>query len=408
MDKGSPMKALFVDDEVQVLRGIRRMLNADDNDWDAEFVGGGQEALEVLEQQQFDVIVTDMRMPGMNGAELLEHVSLQHPDVVRIVLSGHADRSAVFRATRPMHQYLAKPCDTETLRSTIHRAFVLREVLQSTSLQQLVSQLESLPTLPSLYTEVVNEIESEDGSLERVGQIIEQDPGMTAKILQVANSAMFGIPTSVTSAGQAASLLGMETIKSLVVSVGIFRQVSHLSIPGFCFDYLYRHSLEVGTRARAIARLENGDQDLVSQAFTAGLLHDIGKLVFACSLTEEYSEFLQSHISPDESRDTLFVESETAALGASHSAVGAYLLALWGLPQPIVEAVAFHHTPESTAETTFSPLSAVVAANCLSRSEVSDREDELEQCQRHLEQIGCADRLAMWKQATERSPEEEQ
>lgn len=400
------MKALFVDDEVQVLRGLRRMLNADDDAWNAEFVSDGQTALELLDEDDFDVIVTDMRMPGMNGAELLEQVSQKHPQLVRIVLSGHADRESVFRATRPMHQYLAKPCSADTLRNTITRAFVLRDVLQSSSLKQLVSQIDTLPTLPSLYTEVVNEIESTDGSVERVGQIVEQDPGMTAKILQLSNSAMFGIPSKVTSAIQAASLLGMETIKALVISVGIFRQVDQLSIPGFCIDHMYRHSLEVATRARTIARLEEADQATVNESFTAGLLHDIGKLVFACGLKEKYSEFLLDFDKRQEAAATDRSEAETEALGASHSAVGAYLLALWGLPQSIVETVAFHHNPGTTEDTQFSTLTAVVAANCLTHQGTGDRPEDERRCHSYLSTVNCDDRFELWRQSTERQLED--
>ena len=142
---------LFVDDQPQVLRGLRRTLDCMEEEWDMEFVDSGQEALDIMAQKPFDVMVTDMHMPGMDGAQLLERVSQDYANTIRIVLSGQANEEAVFRAVQPMHQYLSKPCDAQTLQDTIERALAMQELLAESSLKQLVSQLSSLPSLPSLY-----------------------------------------------------------------------------------------------------------------------------------------------------------------------------------------------------------------------------------------------------------------
>src|ERR1017187_6368046 len=110
---------LFVDDEVRVLQGLQRQLYGMRNEWNMNFKEGGAKALDFMASAPVDVIVTDMMMPGMDGAQLLTEVMKRHPDTIRIVLSGHADREAILRLVGPAHQYLSKPCDAEELRNAI-------------------------------------------------------------------------------------------------------------------------------------------------------------------------------------------------------------------------------------------------------------------------------------------------
>ena len=217
------MRVIFVDDEPQVLKGIIRMLDSAENDWDVDTASSGNEALDLMSEEPFDVIVSDMRMPGMDGADLLEQVSQLYPQTIRIVLSGQADKDAVYRAVTPMHQYLAKPCEAGVLRNTIARACALGEMLDSTRSHELLGRISSLPSLPSLYQEVVAEIDSPNSSVAAVGKIVAKDVAMTAKILQLANSAMFGTTSPVRTPIQAAALLGMDNIKSLVLSIQVFK-----------------------------------------------------------------------------------------------------------------------------------------------------------------------------------------
>lgn len=390
------MKVLFVDDDIQLLKGLRRMLTSIEEDWEADFVTSGDEALRTLSQADYDVMVTDMRMPGMDGAELLKSVSTSHPQVVRIVLSGQASRESVYRAVRPMHQYLEKPCDAETLRSTVSRACELRDVLHADSLKQLVSRIDTVPSVPSLYNEIVAETESPDGAIQRVGEIIAQDPGMTAKILQIANSALFGLRSTVYSAAQATSLLGMEAVKSLVLSVGVFQQFDGHTSPGLSIESLFRHSLELGGCARLIAREELGEPAIVDCAFTAGMLQDIGRLVLATGMPNRYADVLAEVA---ETKSPL-CDVEAAAFGASHAAVGAYLLELWGLPQTMAETVAFHETPNRSHDVTFTGLTAVVAANALApNSPAQNAPSEEEGFNQYVQQIGLTHKLPSWREA---------
>ena len=394
------MRVMFVDDDAKVLKGITRMLDCCDVQWDIETAASGSDALEQLENERVDVLVCDMQMPGMDGAQLLEEVSRRYPDTVRIVLSGQADKASVYRAVSPMHQYLAKPCEADTLQETIARACALRELLDSTKTHDFIGRVSSLPSVPDLYQKVVAEIESEDGTVSRVGELVAQDPAMTAKILQLANSAIFGCRTKITSPAQAASLIGLDALKSLVLSLQVFKSFDGETVRSFSIEALTNHSLYVAGIARQIASIEGLGQATSSESFTAGLLHDVGKLILAANAPAEYA----SAITASNSQSIPLIEAERAAFGLGHDSVGGYLLALWGLPQSIVEAVAFHHCPDECTGSQLTTSAVVYLANLLAHAGgfPADKE-ERGRCERLLSQLGLSHRMGDWCSAINES-----
>ena len=386
-------KILFVDDEANVLQGLRRMLRPMRRDWDMSFSLGAQEALETLSDGSFDVIVSDMRMPGMDGAALLTEVMRQYPRMVRIVLSGQSSQEATMRSVGVAHQFLAKPCDAETLKRTIDQAFALRELLADEPLKQTLSQLKSVPSLPALYDELMEELREPDASTKRVGNIISRDPGMTAKILQMVNSAFFGLPRHVSTPSQAAALLGVETIKTLVLSIDVFSQFGQAKIEGITPESVQRHSADTAIVAKQIAAAEKAPREVTEGALMAGFLHDVGKLILAHNFPDQYREIMTR---ARENKITIR-QAEHDVLGASHAEVGAYLLGLWGLPEPMVEATAFHHNPNASCGTAFSPLTAVHVADVLAREQAGNDRAAEELDLDYLNQIGLADRVPVWR-----------
>ena len=288
------MRLLFVDDEPQVQRGLQRMLESAFTDWDCVFVSSALEALDAMSRVEFDALISDMRMPGMDGAQLLEEATRLHPEVIRIVLSGQVDRETVFRAVNSMHQYLAKPCSPELLRNSILRASALRRMLGDESINQLVGRITSLPSIPDLYVRLKDELESDNPTASAVGRILSQDPGMTATILKLANSAIFGLPRPVSSATDATMLLGMETIKTLVLTAGVFQKYENATQSPCSLDELFQHSLRTANLSSRIAKAERLPAACVQDAFTAGLLHDIGKLVLATGAPDRYRQALRA------------------------------------------------------------------------------------------------------------------
>ena len=324
-------KIVFVDDEPNILDGLRRMLRSLRNEYDMYFADGGREALDLMAKERIDVVISDMRMPGMDGAQLLEKIQKDYPHTIRIMLTGQADESSILRTVGVVHQFLAKPCDPEKLKTILVQTSALQDMMSDGRLKDLISQVGKLPSLPTVYAKLQKAIVSPDVDIADVAGIIEQDIAMSAKVLQLVNSAFFGIYTKVESPGRAVKLLGLETIKILILGIEIFSQIN---IPKdiFQIDRLWSHSLMVGKVAKAIAALESEDKDLISNAFLAGILHDIGKLVLVSHLPEQYRQVIDLA----REKEITLSEAEQAVFGASQSAVGAYLIGLWGFTSPVL------------------------------------------------------------------------
>ncbi len=383
---------LFVDDEPKVLDALRRMLRGMRAEWHMEFATSGPEALERMARAPFDVLVTDMRMPGMDGAQLLGEVRGRFPRTVRIVLTGECGRDAVVHSAALAHRHLTKPCEADTLRAAITRACALQDLLQSDQLLALASRMSSVPSRPALYQEVVRELKSADPSLTKVGRIIAQDAGMTAKIMQVVNSAFFGLRSRATHPSQAVMYLGAEMTKTLVLAANIFSRFDGTALEAFSVDAMWDHSQLTSGLAREVAKAEGADAKVAEEAAMAGLLHDMGKLVLIAHMPAAYQGVLVRAAA-----EGLAVhEAERVALGATHAELGAYVLGLWGLPETIVEAVAWHHRPGDCPGGSFGPHAAVHVANALAH-EVAAGGAEAAVDLEYLRRLGLAHRIADWR-----------
>jgi putative nucleotidyltransferase with HDIG domain len=330
------IRVLFVDDEPSVLSAMRRTLHHMRNEWHIEFADGGEAALKDLAKQPADVLITDMRMPGMDGWQLLHHVKQRFPQTVRLILSGHSDARSIMRTVGTAHQYLAKPCDSAALKAAISNAYLLRQVLSSDRLAHLVGRVGMLPSAPKAFQAILLCLQNPAASIADASRIIGRDVSMTANVLKLVNSAFFGARQAVTTVERAVAYLGLDTLGAVVLAHSTFKGSLLSVIRGFSLEALWQHSLEVAITARALALYEKQSQSKADEAFLAGMLHDVGKVVFATRTVPM----------PDGSCAS--DEQALAQMDAHHAEVGAYLLGLWGFPNPIIEAVAFHHAPSET------------------------------------------------------------
>ena len=387
---------LFVDDEPMVLKGLQRTLRKMRAEWDMAFASSGKEALGILDQQSTDVIVSDLKMPEMDGMQLLTEVKARHPRVVRIILSGHLEHEMTLQSVQYAHQNLSKPCDAEILKQTLVKLFALRDILADEAVKKIVSQIGSLPSLPSIYSEIIEEMHSEDPSLKKVGDIISKDLSMTAKILQVVNSVFFGLSRKISTPQEAVVLLGLETIKALVLSVKIFAEFSQKKFAWFNMDALFNHSMSVSTYAKAIVKNEKLGQDLINHSLMDGLLHDLGKLILATNFQEPYQQVLTAA----QGSDRNLWDLEYEAFGTSHAEIGAYLMGLWSLETPIIEAIAFHHCPANSMSQNMGLLTAVHVGNAIDHNgqAPTNGNTDLQYDAQYLESLGVADRIPAWHQ----------
>ncbi|MDB6159274.1 MAG: hypothetical protein JWO04_2980 [Gammaproteobacteria bacterium] len=356
-------RILFVDDEPAVLAGLRTRLHRLHTKWEMQFVESGTVAIERMQERPCDVIVTDMRMPGMDGAKLLEIVNERWPETVRIVLSGYAELQQTVRLVSVAHQYLSKPCQPQQLENVIDRCLLLHELLNQPGLRSLVGRIRALPTLPRIYSALQGIVKDDSVTLADVAKLVGSDSALAARMLQIVNSAFFRLARRISNIEQAVSYLGFQSIRNLAMSVEIFSRWPGKACAGLDLEKLQRHVHAVAAAANALAaRTPISDDTLL-----AGLLHDIGYWVLAQECPQDLTRAVELAVS----QDIPLHAAEYQVLGASHAEIGAYLLGIWGLPYPVVEAVAHHHQPERVTQTEFDVLSALVIGHALVADDAS-------------------------------------
>ena len=389
-------RILFVDDEPMILQGLQRMLRPLRGDWDMAFLDSGEKALAAMAEHAFDVVVTDMRMPVMNGAQLLKEIQHRYPMTIRLILSGHADADLVSQCLGVAHQYISKPCDPEQLKALVGEACQVGESRISNKVKILLGSIDNLPSTPKIFFELEKALSDPETSAQHLGNIIQQDMGMTAKILKIVNSAFFGLRRTISNPLEAVAYLGIDTIKALVLVNSIFERAQPLGTRTLKLEDLWRHSLVTANGAKAIALAQGCSRAEADEVFVGGVLEDVGILVLASNFPETYDQVAEK-VSAEKAPLTT---SEEEAFTVNHAAVGAYLLGLWGLPSPIVRIVDRHHSPQLIRGPGFPMALAVYAAdilvgehggNALFRTGCFDMES--------LVRLGLADRPEAWRNA---------
>lgn len=273
----------------------------------------------------------------------------------------------------------------------------LRKALAAAeALRNLVFKLTRLPSLPALYTQVMAELAKPEASIHFIGRLISKDPAMTARILQMVNSTVFGLGSPTSDPVEAVLQLGVERTKAVILLADVFLHFAKSGCPGFSHDQLWRHSLAVGGFARAITLAQTKDMKLAEMAYTAGLLHDLGMLFLAANLPESYSQVLEQA----ERRNIPVCDVESEVYEASHAELAASVLGTWGLPDAIMAAIAWHHCPRKSGDKRFSLLTAVHVANAV------EHEKRLRQAGKlasqidfeYIDDLGLLDCRTGWRQ----------
>lgn len=389
-------RILFVDDESNILDGIRRLLYADRANWEMQFALGGEAALKACEAGSFDVVVSDMRMPGMDGATLLSHIRDRFPSTARIVLSGYSDALLSARAASVAHRCLSKPCSASELHAAIERVCSLQEILDTPEIRRVVGTVGELPSLSSTYICLMQAVQDPDASINQVADIVEKDVAMSAKVLQLANSAFFGLPQKVTNVMNATTYLGMVTIKNLAFVSEAFRVFKpDARVPQSVYESMQLHAHQTAAIVGSLP-IDPGLRDVT---VVAALLHDVGRLFLASAMPDEFC----STLSRASDRRCKLFEAEEELLGTSHAETGAYLLGLWGIPNLAVEAIAHHHHPTRIPHSVLDSTVAVYVADLLAHELEDHPHDSTEldigECdQVSLETLGLLDQFPAFRE----------
>jgi HD-like signal output (HDOD) protein/ActR/RegA family two-component response regulator len=349
---------LFVDDERDLLDSLRARLYKHRHDWNMKFVLSGEEAIAALEQRRFDLVVSDVRMPGMDGGQLLTVVKQRWPTSMRIIVSGYSDPVQAVRLTSLAHQYVAKPCDGRELENIIERCFHLQELLGQESLRKVVGSIGKLPAMPKTYGLLQAALAQPTVTAAQIGDIVNADAAIASKVLQITNSAFFRLRKPMVRIKDAVTYLGFATVRNLVLSAEIFSQwQAPKGLSDVEPERLQTHAQCAAAACKALA----GGRASPDDAWLAGLLHDIGYWILVQECPKDLAEALKlAH-----AEGLPLLECERRITGATHAEIGAYLLGLWGLPYAIVEAVALHHTPTAVAAHGYDLVGALAVSHAM-------------------------------------------
>jgi len=373
-------RILFVDDEPRMLDALRDRLRKQRARWDMVFCSNAAEALAAFDRAPFDIVVSDMRMPVLDGPELLEQIKARSPRTVRIILSGQADPAATLRAIDASHQFLSKPCEAHALRAVLERVCELDALLTTEQARDLAGSLDRLPPSPAIGAALVAAASRPGVSVSELSAIIVRDPALAAMVLRLVNSAYFELAQPVASIPDAVSYLGADSMVSLVRSSRAFADVDLVTSHGSAIETLRQHA---ELTARLASRISPGPN--AASAFTAGLLHDVGLLVLFRFMPAEIDEVMRTAVATGQPIEVV----EKQVLGFDHVGLGAYVLGLWGLPLEIVDAIATHRRPGTLQDPSSTVTSLHIANALLDPSDALDEE--------FVARVGASPQLARWR-----------
>ncbi len=354
-------RILLVDDEKAPLTELQRELKQISSAWDVLIATGGKQALDVFRHQKVDITISDLNMPGMNGVELLSMIQTECPGCMRVAIIDPIDIHQFQNVALAAHQFIAKPWNSRDVAAKIYQLQGLSNMLREEGVQKVVNQISKLPSQSSAYSLLIDELNKPETSLDKTARIISTDMSMTAKLLQLVNSAYFGLPREVHDVSQAIFYLGTDTIRDLVLSVQIFSYFEQEKLEAAGLGGLWDHSLLVAQLSRALAASITNDKSIITSAFTSGLLHDLGKLIIGVVFKDFYSS------RPMLGKDSIhWLGEEKRQFDASHADIGTYLLGLWGIPPAILIAVSNHHSIQGYLNRGFALSVAVYFANYFS------------------------------------------
>ncbi len=374
MTEITKLRIMFVDDELSVIKSLKRTFRKYAKEWKMYFFTNPIEAFESLEKNEVDIIITDMKMPEETGFALLSKVKAKYPGIIRIILTGYADKKLIYSSFEVAHQLLIKPISAEAIISIVKQIKLINTYIENKELQKVVNDLSYLPPLPEIYLELSKKIKDPDSSLNDLAKIISRDPSLSADILKMVNSAYFGLSGKVYKISQAIGFMGIDLIKDIILTSAVFKNLKGSPTQIEMIKKIYNHSSNVLKFAMKICK--NLDLDAIDKnyIFIASMFHDLGKIIMIMNMGRKYEVLLTS---ADKDKNVNIEDLEKKYLSITHSQVGAYILGLWGFSTKVIQTILFHHNPELSGCTNSCLLATIYLANYLDDLKNSNFQSEL-------------------------------
>lgn len=337
---------LFVDDEPFVLSGLRRMCYPLCNNWNFIFAGSGASAIEVLEKNDISILISDMRMPVINGLELFNIVECRFPGIIRIILTGQTDKGMYLAAMLTSHYFLCKPANFQCLSYLLNNILNLGSYLKDNGMIKFIHEIKYLPSRKNSMIMLSDILKNEEIKDVEISTVINDDVSMAAQVLKFVNSAHFNVSRRIKTIDAAVSCLGNDVIRQLIASQNLSSQFSEDEYARFGVDLIWRRSRNSARVSRLLVKLYSSEVEDVEDAYLSGLLHEIGKLILIRYAPDVYENVLLMGRSREKSESDV----ERELFGTDHAAVGAYLVSLWGLPCAIADAISTHCHDDLSSE----------------------------------------------------------
>jgi HD-like signal output (HDOD) protein len=347
-------RVLLVTDDTAGLANLQSALRPIQDQLEIHIVSPEQAAANQQRWDSWEAIVADMDQ--IAGQKVVATARDSFPEVVRIGLTRRV--SPQLLEIRMVHQFVRTPLNPMELQVAVERACRLKDLLGDELICRTVGELGDLPSIPAVFQKLSAKLRDPDVSLNEIAQVIEEDSALSAKVLQLVNSTLFRTASEIATVRMAASYLGLDVITNLVLSAELFRTFAGVtSQAGFSIEELQSHYQLTMSITRSLPL----PRDLYDSALVAALLHDIGILLLAWKTPGRFAKFVEC--SRKQNRPLHEVEEEL--WGITHAEIGAYLLGLWGFPDVITEAVAYHHAPTRVPHCHFDVTAAVYVADLL-------------------------------------------
>lgn len=390
------LKILFVDDEKKVLSSLKRLFYNKKEEWKMDFVLGGRDALKQVREIEYDIVISDMHMPGIDGAYLLEQIQTISPYTLRFILSGYSDIDLVKKTLKVTHKFFHKPCPKDKLEKIINRVVFLRKLLPDKSLREKINQIGVLPCNPLIYAMLVEALSKSD--LKRFQDTLYYDVCMFLNLFKIIMNSFFVEAKGIYSFFKLLHNIDLSIMETVFLSQEIFLNYSDFMFKDFSINEIWRHSRLVAYLSKAIAQSFYKDYKFIEDCFIAGLLHDVGILLMLLIFKERYLNFLKNNFYKSD-----FEKKEIDEFKCSHALLGAYLVGIWGANVNIVEAIAFHANPSLIKKKKLSPLSIIHFAGIFAFKNLNPLvgKSDINVDFGHYENIVSYATLKMWKNICE-------